>query len=158
MDIYKFIVEIIENLAWPITVGIIIFFFKIPLKDTLSRIAKLKHGKTEVTFSEISKKIISEKPSNEEKKKLSSHQIIYKNKFSRLYSNGILVHRYKVVIKAIETTSYAVFPLAFPNEPFSVEFIGSVTARVVELNQGNFTFVYEPIDKDLEIELVISGL
>lgn len=158
MDIYKFIVEIIENLAWPITIIIIIFFFKTPLKATLSRIAKLKHGETEVTFSEISKKIISEEPSNEEKKKLSSHQIIHEDKFSRLYSNGILVHRYKVVIKAIETTSYVVFPLAFPNEPFSVEFIGPVTARVVELNQGNFTFVYEPIDKDLEIELVISGL
>jgi len=158
LDTYEFIVGIIKNLAWPITILLIIFFFKAPLKATLSRIAKLKHGETEVTFSEISKKIITTEPSKEEKKELISHQIIYEDKYSRLYSNGILVHRYKIIIKAIEATSYVVFPLAFPNEPFSIEFIGPVKARIIELNQGNFTFAYESIDKDLEIELIISGL
>lgn len=158
MSTLEFIGVLSGHLAWPITILIILFLLQLPLKTALSRVAKLKHGDTEITFSKISKRIITQELPKEEKESLIRHQMIYEDKYSRLYSNGILVHSFKVTVKAGETGRLVTFPLAFPNEPLKIEFIGPIKASVNELNQGNFTFQCEASPDDREIELVVSGL
>ncbi len=158
LTIFEFIGVLTGHLAWPVTALIIFILIRLPLKTALSHVAKLKYGDTEVTFSEVSKKIITQNPSEEEKENLVRHQIIFENTYSRLYSNGVLVHRFKITVKAGETGRQIIYPLTFPNEPLKVEFIGSINAHVKELNQGNFTFECEAVSKDREIELVISGV
>lgn len=155
---FELIGTLVESLAWPFTVLVIFIALRPPLKSALSRIASLKHGDTEVTFSDISKKIITQEPTSEEKEKLVRHQIVYEDKYSRLYSNGVLVHRYKITVHSGENGRQIIFPFTFPNEPLSVQFVGDVTARVKELNQGNLIFECEPEYKDRELELVISGV
>ena len=88
MSKFEFIGVLLGHLAWPATSLIVIFLLKQPLIAALSRVAKLRHGDTEVTFSEISKKILTEELPKEENKRLMQHQIVYKNDYSRLYSNG----------------------------------------------------------------------
>ena len=47
------ITNIISSLAWPVTILIIVWKFHAELTALIKRIGKIKHGKTEIDFSEL---------------------------------------------------------------------------------------------------------
>lgn len=162
MGILEFIAKVIEFVAWPATVMAFAFFLKKPILAALSRLASLKHGDTELTFSEINKKLIEGNPTPEEKKKLTSHQVISEKLgdygYYKLYSNGILVQKFTIHLRAGLKTQHALFPIAFPNELLNIQFLGDIRASVTNLKVGGFDFSFEPSTSNRSIEIIASGV
>lgn len=52
MDGYSFLSNVIESLAWPLTVILVLFYFKDDTISMLSRLKKFKHRDTELEFVE----------------------------------------------------------------------------------------------------------
>lgn len=120
MGTLDFIATIVGHLAWPSAVLVFAIQLRKPLLSLVPRLSSLKHGDTELTFSEISQKILEETPQQEEKERLSSHQVLASHFDDygsyKLYSNGILVQRFKIGIPAGVTDRHAIYPIVFPNE------------------------------------------
>ena len=162
METLEFIAKLVEFAAWPATVASLVFFLKKPISVALSRLASLKHGDTELTFSEINKKLIEENPTPEQKKQLTSHQVISEKLgdygYYKLYSNGLLVQKFTIHLRAGLTTQHAHFPITFPNELLNIQLIGDVTAKVTKLTIGGFDFSFEQSATNRSIEIIASGV
>ena len=52
MDYLNFIAALIDSLAWPITIFVIVFLFRDNLSKLLDRVIKFKHNGTEIDFRE----------------------------------------------------------------------------------------------------------
>ena len=62
--------NIISSLAWPVTILIIAWKFHAELIALIQRIGKIKHGKTEIDFSEL-KQAVAKVESQHEKKEMN---------------------------------------------------------------------------------------
>ena len=162
MDTLTFFSSFIEHMAWPLTFLALALLMRKQLQALLGRIASIKHGNTEFQFSKASEILIKESPSLTEKEQIRKRQVVTSKKLETgqytLYSNGVLVQRFRVGILAGQAATLTVFPVAFPNEVTSIEFIGGVSLQVAELNLGNLKMVHVVSHEDRQIELVVSGL
>lgn len=162
METLEFISKLVEFAAWPATVASLVFVLKKPISAALSRLASLKHGETELTFSEINKKLIEGNPTPDQKKQLTSHQVISEKLgdygYYKLYSNGLLVQRFTIHLRAELTEQHATFPIAFPNELLSIQFVGDISAKITSLKVVGVDFYFEPSATNRSIEIIASGV
>lgn len=149
-------------MAWPATCLFLAFLMRRQLRALLERIASIRHGETELQFSKASERLIKESTSSFEKEQIRKQQVVTANKWETgyytLYSNGMLIQRFRVGIRAGQTTTQATFPVAFPNEVTSIEFVGKGAPQIAELNLENIKFFHQVAPEDLQIDLVVSGL
>ena len=162
MDNLTFVSSFVEHTAWPITCLVLALLMRKQLRALLGRIASIRHGATELQFSEASERLIKESTSLAEKEQIRKQQVVIANEWETgrytLYSNGVLVQRFRLGIRAGQSTTQAIFPVAFPNEVTSIEFIGNVSPQIAELNLENIRFIHQVTHEDLQIDLVVSGL
>lgn len=158
----EFIVKLIEHAAWPSVLMIGVCLLRKPIAAVLSRLATLKHGETELTFSEINKKLIEGGTTPEEKKSLASHQVMAEHYgehgYFKLYSNGFLVQKVTIHIKAGTSTHQVMLPLAFPNELLNAQFIGNIDVKVISREIGRLDISFTPSATDRAIEVIASGV
>lgn len=57
MDWKEFVVGIVDSVAWPITIGLLIYLMRKQLEELLQRLLKFKHKDTEIEFSKIKNKM-----------------------------------------------------------------------------------------------------
>jgi hypothetical protein len=159
MDCRQLISTIIGHLAWPIVTLIIAFFFKEKVNEALDKLKSLKYGAFEVTFAEISKKLITKEISEEEKTRLLRQQIVYETPYYKLYSNGSLIQHLKdITILGNTGSKDLTFPITFPNELTGIQVIGDIDVKVTKASLGSCTISFTPASKERQLTLILSGL
>jgi hypothetical protein len=152
-----FISALTDHLAWPLLVLILVLMFRPHLKGLLRRITSIKHGETELTFAEQSKKKLAGDLTGAEKGAIERQQVVTTNEHYTLYANGTFVQRMTVTSRPGETVML-VFPITFPNEATSVQVVGNTGARVIEITPSNCKIVYPPNETGQAFKLSISGV
>ena len=61
MDLLTFISNLVDSLAWPITVGVVIYLLREKIGELLPRLKRLKHKDTELEFVQGVEKLASER-------------------------------------------------------------------------------------------------
>lgn len=119
-------------------------------------------GGLKLEFAEISKKIIENKVSGEQKESLTRQQVIAENSWDsgyyKLYSNGVLTQRFQAMLLAGREQSDLTLPIAFPNEVTSIQVIGDRTVQVSDISNTRIQLRYEPQTRDKKVTLIVSGL
>ena len=118
-------------------------------------------GGLKLEFWEISKRLIEEKVTEEEKAKLARHQIVssqtWDNGYYKLYSNGMLTQRFKTSIASGKGKTYVPFPISFPNEVTGIKIIGDSDARITDVNPSGIEITH-PTQPNKELTILASGL
>ena len=150
--------NILIGLAWPTVVLIIIYMAKDKLRPLIERLISFKFKDFALTFSEISKELISEETPEQKKSELRQHQVVHQNPHYRLYSNGILVQRYEISLFPGDSRRTLSYNIAFPNEALSVQVVGDVSLTITKIEQGYFEFIQPEIQNEKRITLIIHGV
>ena len=163
MEMLSFISSMTEHLAWPLTCLAIVFLLRKQLIAMFSRLASIKHGDTELQFSKRSEILIKNEPASPEvKERIRSQQVVVTRKWETgyytLYSNGLLVQRVRIGIRAGQHQTNATFPVAFPNEITNIQFVGVEQYLVVEASTTRVLISHPVSYEDREVDLIISGL
>lgn len=157
---------VLAHLFWPvlkidsITVCLIVIAI-LPWISPLVKSLELPGG-WKLEFAEISKHIIEENVPSSKREKLTRHQVVSSQTWDRgyykLYSNGTFTQRFKLTIKAGSNQSDFVLPIAFPNEATSIEVLGDLAVKVVELSSSKVSIRHQPQFADMEVTILVTGL
>lgn len=163
METLNFISSMTEHLAWPMTCLVIVLLLRKQLIALFSRMASIKHGDTELQFSQGSEILINKKPAPPEvKEKIRSQQVVTTQKWETgyytLYSNGLLVQRVRIGIRAGQHKTNATFPVAFPNEVTNIQFVGGEPYLVDEASATGALISHSVSHEDRQVDLIVSGL
>ena len=163
METLSFISSMTEHLAWPLTCLVIVLLLRRQLIALFSRLASIKHGDTELQFSKGSEILIKKKPASPEvKERIRSQQVVTTQKWETgyytLYSNGLLVQRVRIGIRAGQHKTSATFPVAFPNEVTNIQFVGGEQYLVVEASTAAAVISHSVSHEDRQVDLIVSGL
>lgn len=153
---------LLQYLAWPLTGLVVVLILRKPLVAVLGRLARIKHGKTEIEFSQASAVLIGKPTSAAERETLRQQQVVIHREFGTgrytLYSNGVLVQRLRHSIPTDRSTTQITFPVAFPNDVIGVTAIGGQISSIITLRKEGMEVACTPTQQHGEIEFVISGL
>ena len=163
MESFNFISSMTEHLAWPLTCLVLLLLIRKHLTALFSRLGSIKHGDTEFQFSKGSEALIKkEATSPEVKEKIRHQQVVTTQKWETgyytLYSNGVLVQRVRIGIRAGQHNTKVTFPVAFPNEVTSIQFIGGEQFLVGELSATGALITHSVSHEDRQVDLILSGL
>jgi hypothetical protein len=163
MEKFNFISSMTEHLAWPLTCLVVLLVIRKQLIALFSRLGSIKHGDTEFQFSKGSEALIKkEATSPEVKEKIRHQQIVTTQKWETgyytLYSNGVFVQRQRIGIRAGHNNTKVTFPVAFPNEATSIQFIASEQFFVSELSVTGTLITHSVSHEDRQVDLILSGL
>lgn len=148
MNKFEFINGMTQSLAWPILILILIIIVLWCFKDKVEKMAfEVLGAKFKVTLVKEST------PENEGRTSVRHESSWYK-----LYSNGILVQKFKINIASMSKDRQVTYPISFPNELISIQVIGSNRVWISEASLGNCILGIDPIVSEQEIELIISGI
>jgi hypothetical protein len=162
MSWLQFTSHVVDSLAkympWPIAVTAICFIFRRQIEFLLLRLTSAKYQGAELQFADISRQLLSGPLSETEKADRRQMQIAYDGGPYKLYSNGLIVQRWKLSVPAHTGSQFCVYPVAFPNEVISIQPVGDLDVRVERISLGNceLAFSMTPVERD--IELIASGI
>lgn len=163
METLNFISSMTEHLAWPLTCLLIVLLLRKQLIALFSRVASVKHGDTEFQFSKGSEILLKKEPATPEvKEKIRIQQVVTTQKWETgyytLYSNGVLVQRVRIGVRAGQNKTHATFPAAFPNEVTSIQFVGGEQFLVIEASTTGVLICHPVSHDDRQVDLIVSGL
>jgi hypothetical protein len=156
----------LAHIAWPafaidfVAVALLVIA-TLPWVAPLVKSLELPGG-WKVEFAEISKQIIEEKIPPAEKGRLTRHQVVSSHSWDggyyKLYSNGVLTQRFKVMIIAGREQTDLTLPIAFPNEVTSIEVLGDLAVNIVDLSSTGARLTYQPQSANKEVTILVTGL
>lgn len=163
MENFNFISSMTEHLAWPLTCLVVLLVIRKQLIALFLRLGSIKHGDTEFQFAKGSEVLINkETTSPEVKEKIRHQQVVTTQKWETgyytLYSNGVLVQRVRISIRAGHNNTKVTFPITFPNEVTCVQFIASEQFFVSELSVTGALITHSVSHEDRQVNLILSGL
>ena len=152
----------VRYLSWPTFLFSVLLIFNdsfAKIIDRLSeRLSTVKYKGIDIGFSNISKQIMENKTTDEEKESLRLKQIEKSRPYLTLYSNGIISQKLKISLKENETEKFIVFPEAFPNEIISIMIINNIDWNLKNVNLANCQIAFSPAPNQRGIDIIIIGI
>ena len=152
----------VRYLSWPALLFSIFALFKHNFSEIIDRLSErlstVKYKGIDITFGDMSRKIMENKITDEERESLRLKQIEKSGPYLTLYSNGIISQKLKISLKENETEKFIVFPEAFPNEIISIMIINNIDWNLKNVNLGNCQITFSPASNQRDIEIIITGI
>lgn len=150
MDGFELAANLVKTLTWPaiLTVGAFFVYrkravFGTHVASTLQRLSEFKAFGVEIKLAE-----------RKDVPRLSSD---IKTAYYKRYTNGILVQRMSLGIAGgIEMP--LVFPISFPNEVLSFQFVGCAPLPIKAVTNGNFVLDATGCRGPAKFDLIVTGM
>jgi hypothetical protein len=169
----EFIAALSGNISWPFVALVVLLVMYRPLIRIINNIRSIKHGDTEVTLGEMSlsawhraKNPKNDPPvdsaTNKKRDATKIEPILESGENAtgsyKLYRNGVIIQKLSATIPAGHGEKSLTLPMFMVNEITNIQFIGDIDARVMEMNQRGFSFLFTPSAHERKIKMIISGV
>ncbi|WP_313003507.1 hypothetical protein [Pseudomonas sp.] len=150
MDGLEFSAKLIEAVVWPVTLATtaVVMYWKRQQSgaffgEFFKRLREFSVGSVKVTLAETSSPVA-----------LSAD---IKSAHFRRYTNGVIVQQISLQSK-VAMRFPLTFPVAFPNEVLSFQFVDSQPYPIREVRNGGFVLDLTGQPTPISVNLIISGL